>query len=99
MSIGAGRAWLLAVVLFGVSAAPAVADGTLRCGNKLVEPGLTQAAVLAQCGEPTTKSVETQDVRSGPRVVGTTQVSRWTYESYSATRVLVFDGDRLVSIQ
>ena len=99
MTIGAGWACLLAVVFLGVAAAPAVADGTLRCGNKLVEPGLTQAAVLAQCGEPTTKSVETQDVRSGPRVVGTTQVSRWTYESYSATRVLVFDGDRLVSIQ
>jgi len=26
-------------------------------------------------------------------------VARWTYESYSATRVLVFDGDKLVSIQ
>jgi hypothetical protein len=99
MRIATVRAALLALIFLGASAAPAVADGTLRCGNKLIETGMTQAEVLAQCGEPTSKGVETQDVRSGPQVVGTTQVSRWTYESYSATRVLVFDGDKLVSIQ
>ncbi len=99
MRIAACRATLLAMILLGASVAPAVADGTFRCGNKLIATGMTQAEVLAQCGEPTAKTVETQDVRSGPQVVGTTQVSRWTYESYSAARVLLFDGDKLVSIQ
>ncbi len=99
MRFAAVRTALPALVLLGASAATAVADGTFRCGNKLIETGMTQDAVLARCGEPTSKDVETQDVRSGPQVVGTTQVSRWTYASYSATRVLVFDGDRLVSIR
>jgi len=83
----------------GAAVTPAVADDTFRCGNTLVELGATQAQVLAQCGNPSSKSDEVQDVRSGPRVVGKTTVSRWTYASYSATRVLVFDGDRLVRIE
>jgi len=78
---------------------PAVADGTLRCGAKLIEVGMTQTQVLGLCGEPTSKSVEAQDVRSGNQVVGQTSVHRWTYESYSATRVLVFDQDILKSIE
>ena len=90
-----------AVILAGLGAAasPAVADDTFRCGGTLIEPGMTQAQVLAQCGDPTSKAEETQDVRSGPQVVGKTTVSRWKYASYSATRVLVFDGDRLVRIE
>lgn len=57
------------------------------------------AEVLGLCGEPTSKTVEIQDVRSGPRVVGQTEVQRWTYESYSAIRVLVFDQDTLKAIE
>lgn len=55
--------------------------------------------VLALCGEPTSKSVEVQDVRSGNQVVGKTEVQRWTYASYSTTRVLVFDQDTLKAIE
>lgn len=77
----------------------AVADASFRCGTRLVTPGMTQAEVSALCGEPTSKSVETQDVRSGARVVGRTEVQRWTYESYSTTRVLVFDQDTLKAIE
>jgi hypothetical protein len=40
-----------------------------------------------------------QDVRSGTRVVGKTEIQRWTYEAYSATRVLVFDQDTLKVIE
>jgi hypothetical protein len=88
------------VVLASIAAVgTAAADETYRCGGKLIEPGMTQSEVLAQCGDPTSKSVEAQDVRSGNQVVGKTEVHRWTYESYSATRVLVFDQDRLVSIE
>ena len=91
------RPWALALML--LCAAPAVADGAFRCGSKLVELGMTQSEVLAQCGEPTSKDVEVDDVRSGPQVVGKTVVSRWTYEAYSATHVLMFDGDKLVAIE
>jgi hypothetical protein len=77
----------------------ALADDTFRCGNRLIEPGMTRAEVLGLCGEPTSTSVEVQDVRSGTRVVGKTEVQRWTYESYSATRVLVFDQDTLKAIE
>jgi hypothetical protein len=65
----------------------------------LIEPGLTRTEVLALCGEPTSKSFEVQDVRSGTRVVGKTEVQRWTYASYSTTRVLVFDQDTLKAIE
>ncbi len=60
---------------------------------------MTMDEVLGYCGEPASQTVETQDVRSGNQVVGKTEVHRWTYESYSATRVLVFDQDRLMSIE
>ena len=76
-----------------------VADDTFRCGNRLIEPGMTRAEVLKLCGEPTSKTVEMQDVRSGTRVVGKTEVQRWTYTSYSTTRVLVFDQDTLKAIE
>ena len=89
-------AFALCVVL---PAGVAVADDTLRCGNRLIEPGMTGPEVLALCGEPNSKSVEVQDVRSGTRVVGKTEVQRWTYASYSTTRVLVFDQDTLKAIE
>ena len=54
---------------------------------------------MALCGEPTSKTVEVQDVRSGARVVGKTEVQRWTCASYSTTRVLVFDQDTLKAIE
>jgi hypothetical protein len=75
------------------------ADDTFRCRNSLIEPGMTRAEVLALCGEPTSKSVEVQDVRSGTRVVGKTEMQRWTYASYSTTRVLVFDQETLKAIE
>jgi hypothetical protein len=77
----------------------AFAGNTFRCGSQLIQPGLSQAEVRAKCGEPTSQSVTTEDVRSGNQVVGKTQKARWTYASYSATTVLVFDGDRLVAIE
>ena len=88
----------LALLLAGMASSAAFADDTFRCGSILIELGMTQAQVLEHCGEPTSKAEETEPVRSGPQVVGTTTVSRWTYASYSSTRVLVFDGDKLESI-
>lgn len=90
---------VIGLVLCGVAFAATGADGTFRCGSKLIEVGMTQAEVLEYCGEPTSKSVELQDVRSGNQVVGKTESQRWTYASYQATRVLVFDQEVLKSIE
>ena len=89
------------LVLLGTCAAisTAVAEETLRCGNKLISLGMSRAEVLAQCGEPKSRDVEVQDVRSANQVVGKTEVQRWTYTSYGATRVLVFDQEKLKSIE
>jgi len=90
----------VAVVLCcSLAASSAMADAAFRCGGRLIEPGLTQSAVLQMCGAPTSKTVEVQDVRSGNQVVGKTEVQRWTYESYGATRVLTFDQDTLKAIE
>ena len=96
MRANLGR-WILALCV----AAPigVAADDTFRCGNRLIEPGMTRAEVLGLCGEPASKSVEVQDVRSGNQVVGKTEMQRWTYASYSTTRVLVFDQDTLKAIE
>ena len=91
------RAALWALLL--ATAWPALAADTARCGSKVVSPGMTQAEILEHCGEPTSREIEHQPVRAGTVVTGTTTLERWTYESYSATRVFVFDQDRLVSIE
>jgi len=81
------------------AAASALAAETFRCGSKLIELGMTQSQVLQYCGEPSAKSEEIQDVRSAGQVVGKTTLHRWTFESYSGTRVLKFDQDRLIAIE
>ena len=91
-----GRVLALTVCL---AAAPAVADENFRCGSKIIVTGMTQAEVLQLCGPPLSESEEVVPVRSGNQVVGKTNASRWTYESYGATRVLVFDLDVLKSIK
>ena len=76
-----------------------VADDNIRCGSKLVTTGMSQTEVLQYCGPPLSKVEEMVPVRSGNQVVGETTTYRWTYESYGATRVLVFDRDVLKSIE
>jgi hypothetical protein len=88
-----------AALCCSLAVGPALADEAFRCGSRLIEAGMSQKEVLKSCGAPTSKTVEVQDVRSGNRVVGKTQVQRWTYASYSATRVLVFDQDTLKAIE
>ena len=92
-----GCAFLLLVV--GAVTESPRAEDSFRCGSRIIEVGMTQADVLESCGEPASRTVESQDVRSGNRVTGTTQLHRWTYESYSASRVLLFDQERLISIE
>ena len=75
------------------------ADDDFRCGSRIVRVGATQAGVLDACGQPDTKAVEKVDVHSGNRVVGQTEVWRWTYTMNGRTRVLTFDQDKLKSIE
>ena len=55
--------------------------------------------MLDACGEPASKTVEKVDVRSGNRVMGQTEVWRWTYMMNGTTRVLTFDQEKLKSIE
>jgi hypothetical protein len=93
------RGFVALMLICLVTAGASLADGTFRCGSQLVEAGMSRAAVRGLCGEPTSTTVEVQDVHSGSRVVGKTTIERWTYASYSATRVLVFDQDTLKAIE
>ncbi len=92
---------VLAMIVVGLLADRAVAgDGPFRCRSRIIDVRMTQAEVLQHCGEPTSRSVEFRDVRSqNNRVLGATEIQRWTYASYAATRVLVFLDDRLQSIE
>lgn len=89
---------LAAVLLLG--AVPLAAEDTLRCGNKLVRTGMTMAEVKEYCGNPSSTSIEVQDVRAGPRVVGKTEIHTWRYDRASGQRtaVLEFDQQKLTSI-
>jgi hypothetical protein len=90
---------VVAVIVCSAAFSTALADGTFRCGSKLINVGMTQSEVLQYCGEPATKDVEDHDIRSGKQVVGRTAVWRWTYTIAGRTRVLVFDQDKLKAIE
>lgn len=80
---------------------PASADDTLRCGGKIVGTGMTMSDVRKYCSNPSSSSIEEQDVRSGNRVAGKTQVHTWRYARGSGqiTAVLEFDQEKLMSIR
>ncbi len=79
---------------------PAATDDTLRCGSKIVKTGMTMTEVKKYCGNPSSTSIEEQDVHAGPRVVGTTQIHTWRYNRSTGQRtaVLEFDLEKLKSI-
>lgn len=78
----------------------ALADAPFRCGSKIIEVGMSMSEVLRHCGEPASKRVEEHDVRSGNRVVGTTEFHLWTYGHPGGTsRTLEFDQQKLVAIR
>ena len=86
--------------MFFLTAGPAAARDTLRCGSKIVNTGITMDEVRKFCGEPTSKRVEEVPVRSGNRVTGTTDMHYWTYRRGNSQKpaTLLFDKDTLVSI-
>ena len=92
---------LTVIVAASLAAPAAFGSDTLRCGNKLVETGMTMAQVEQYCGKPSSTRIEEHDVRAGNRVVGTTQLHIWTYlrSSGQNAAVLEFDQDKLMSIK
>ncbi len=97
MKINCNR--VLPVLVGSLLSTVAGSDESFRCGSTIIQPGMTQTEVRERCGDPTSETTEVQDVRSGNQVVGTTEVHRWTYESYRTTRVLIFDQQTLKSIE
>ena len=87
------------LIVFLTIGSVASAD-TLRCGSKIVDIGMNMDEVRKYCGTPSSTAVEEQDVRSGNRVVGKTQINIWQYKRSSGqkTAVLQFDQDKLMSI-
>jgi len=76
------QAMLIAGVLCS-GAAPA--DELFRCGSWVVSADMSVVELKAKCGEPTKKSVETQDVYAraaggGTIKTGTATVERWVYD-------------------
>ncbi len=92
------KAAILIALLWATSSA--IADDTLRCGSKIVRTGMTMAEVKKYCGNPSSTSIEKQNVHAGPRVVGKTEIHTWRYNRSSTQRtaVLEFDQEELKSI-
>jgi hypothetical protein len=90
---------LLAVSI--LAAYPAIADDSLRCGGKIVRTGMSIEEVRGYCGSPSSSEIEEQNVHSGNRIVGKTQIHIWRYARSSGQRtaVLEFDKDELQSIR
>jgi hypothetical protein len=71
-----------------------------RCGSKIIYIGMMRAEVLNYCGAPTSESTEMREVRTdNNRVLGTTEINRWIYQTGSTVRILVFLDQKLQSIE
>jgi hypothetical protein len=84
---GSGTAMIRqAILVAGVLCGGTAQGGELfRCGSWVVSADMSLAELKSKCGEPTKKSVETQDVYSraaggGTIKTGTATVERWVYD-------------------
>src|SRR5579862_4693608 len=69
-------------------------DELFRCGSSLISTDLSAAELLKKCGEPTSREVSTQDVRThvvggGTEKLGTTTTEIWHYGRGSAAGAMV----------
>ncbi len=93
--------FLALTILVAVFAITDAAAQSFRCGGSIVRTGMSMDEVRKACGKPSSTEVEVHDVRSGNRVVGTTDMHIWRYNRSSGQRtaVLTFDRERVVSIK
>jgi hypothetical protein len=95
-----------AIACLLVAGSTASADDVMRCGTAIVDVGMTAGQVVAKCGEPTSKEVETAPVKrrtasGGVTTTGTTSIERWTYDrGYGQfPALLTFEEGKLKSIE
>jgi hypothetical protein len=75
-----------AILVAGVLCGGTAQGGELfRCGSSVVSADMSLAELKSKCGEPTKKTVETQDVYAraaggGTIKTGTATVERWVYD-------------------
>lgn len=83
------------LLIAGVLCSGSALGGELfRCGSWVVSADMNVAELKAKCGEPTKKTVETQDVYAraaggGTIKTGTATVERWVYDRGSRSFSLV----------
>ena len=76
------------------------ADEPMRCGSSYISSANSVEELLAKCGEPDSREVRTEDVRTAgyngaARKIGTTTIETWVYQrsSQAAPRVVtIVDG-------
>jgi hypothetical protein len=99
------RTFVAIAAAFAVGA-NAFADDVMRCGTAIVDIGMVTSQVVAKCGEPQSKEVDSAPVkrksaRGGVNTVGSTRIERWTYDrGYGQfPALLTFEQGKLKSIE
>ncbi len=92
----------VALLLGATACASAVTAGELfRCGSWVVSAEMSVAELKQKCGEPTRRTVETQDVRAraaaGAVKVGETVIERWVYERSRSSSMVVTITDGVIT--
>jgi len=96
----------IAILALATAAAPSAgAVDTLRCGNSLIDPGMSKAEVEAKCGKPDHTEMERVPVlarnSAGAAIrIGETTIERWTYQRGRRLPArLTFEDGRLERIE
>ncbi|HLF11709.1 MAG TPA: DUF2845 domain-containing protein [Gammaproteobacteria bacterium] len=99
------RTLLITAALLSLSCA-AQADDVIRCGGSLVRAGMIAPEVIAKCGEPDSKQVESVPIRvrranGSSGVIGAAQIERWTYDRGTGQfpALLTFEEGKLKSVE
>ncbi len=93
----------IAAICVLVALIPSIApcDETFRCGSWLVSMPLSVADLLHKCGEPSSKKVATEDVRSkvgggGTQKIGTATTETWRYDRGNSAPMIVTIVDGVI---
>jgi len=86
------RGPVLVLLLAGL-AGTTPAEELFRCGSWVISRDLSVAELRAKCGEPTSKTVSTEDVyahgQHGTFKAGTTTIEHWVYQRGSGSFSMV----------
>lgn len=104
---------LSASLLLACLALPSLVHASaLRCDNKLVSEGASQADALAKCGDPVTRQSRTEYVtrkakskspteEASTEITSSTTLEEWTYNfgPHRLMQVAIFRDGRLVDVR